>query len=219
MVIFLQRTFALLVHAHAGRTQAAAYQGWIRMKRCDWANSNILETKHHDDEWGVPIHDDRLLFEMLILESAQSGLSWATILSKRDGYLEAFDNFDARKVSKYTEEKVEQLLQNSGIVRHRLKILATIENSKRFLEIQKEYSSFDTYIWSFVRGESVNNSWEKQSDVPASSIEAITMSKDLKKKGFKFIGPTTCYAYMQAVGMVNDHLVSCYRHSEVKKVQ
>lgn len=185
------------------------------MKRCDWANSNPLETEHHDKEWGVPVHDDRLLFEMLILESAQSGLSWATILKKRIGYLNAFDNFDAQKIAKYTDKKIERLLQDTGIVRNKLKIKATIGNAKKFLDIQNEYGSFDTYIWSFVDGKPVKNSWRKLSDVPASTPTSETMSKELKKKGFKFIGPTTCYAYMQAVGMVNDHLTSCFRYSEV----
>jgi len=189
------------------------------MKRCDWANSTPLETKHHDEEWGVPIHDDRLLFEMLILEGAQSGLSWATILQKREGYLKAFDNFDARKITKYTDKKIEQLLQDPGIVRNKLKVNATRENAKRFLEIQKEYGSFDVYIWSFVGGKPINNSWKKRADVPTNTPESDAMSKDLKKKGFKFIGTTTCYAYMQAVGMVNDHMVSCFRYSEVKKLQ
>jgi len=189
------------------------------LKRCDWATSNPLETEHHDKEWGVPVHDDRLLFEMLILESAQAGLSWATILQKRAGYLQAFDNFDAKKVAKYSAKKVEKLLQNSGIVRNKLKINATVENAKQFLEIQKEYGSFDIYIWSFADVKPINNAWKKQSDVPAKTQVSDAMSKDLKKKGFKFVGPTTCYAYMQATGMVNDHLVSCFRYSEVKKLQ
>ena len=189
------------------------------MKRCDWANSNNLETQYHDIEWGVPIHDDRLLFEMLILEGAQSGLSWATILKKRSGYLKAFDNFDARKISRYTAKKVERLISNPEIVRHKLKILATIENSKCFLEIQKEWGSFDSYIWSFVSDKPINNSWKIMSDVPTSTPESMLMSKQLKKDGFKFVGPTTCYAYMQAIGMVNDHLTSCFRYKEVKGLQ
>ena len=189
------------------------------MKRCDWANTNPLETEHHDEEWGVPIHDDRLLFEMIILEGAQAGLSWATILQKRNGYLKAFDNFDARKISKFSDKKIQELLQNSGIVRNKLKINATVENAKRFLEIQNEYGSFDSFVWSFVGGKPINNAWKKISDVPTRSPESDEMSKGFKKKGFKFIGSTICYAYMQAVGMVNDHLVSCFRHSEVKKLQ
>jgi len=186
------------------------------MKRCDWAGSNPLEIEHHDDEWGVPAHDDRFLFEMLILEGAQSGLSWATILQKRAGYLQAFDNFDAQKIAKYSTKKIERLLQNTDIVRNKLKINATVENAKRFLEVQNEYGSFNAYIWSFVDGKPVNNAWKKASDVPTSSPASDEMSKQLKKRGFKFIGGTTCYAYMQAVGMVNDHLVSCFRYPQIK---
>ncbi len=189
------------------------------MERCEWANLNPLETQHHDEEWGVPVRDDRMLFEMLILESAQSGLSWATILQKRDGYLKAFDNFDAKKISKYSSSKIETLVNDPGIVRNKLKINATIENAKRFLGIQQEYGSFEKYIWSFVNGKPINNKWKSISEIPSSSPESERMSKDLKKKGFKFVGPTTCYAYMQAVGMVNDHTVSCFRYKEVKKLQ
>ena len=185
------------------------------MKRCDWANSNPLETEHHDKEWGVPVRDDRLLFEMLILESAQSGLSWATILKKRKGYLSAFDNFDVKKISKYTDKKIEKLLQNPDIVRHKQKISATVENAKQFIKIQEERGSFDVYIWSFVDGKPIKNSWKKTSDVPANTPISELMSKDLKKRGFKFVGPTTCYAFMQAVGMVNDHLTTCFRYAEV----
>ena len=186
------------------------------MKRCAWAQSNPLEMEHHDLEWGVPVHDDRLLFEMLILEGAQSGLSWATILLKRDGYLQAFDNFDAVKISKYSTKKIEDLLQNPAIVRNKLKVNATVENAKRFLEIQAEYGSFDSFIWSFVGGKPLKNAWVEPSDVPTRTAESDEMSKGLKKRGFKFIGSTTCYAYMQAVGMVNDHLTSCFRYSEIK---
>lgn len=189
------------------------------MKRCEWANSNPLETQHHDDEWGVPVYDDRMLFEMLILESAQSGLSWATILQKRSGYLKAFDNFEAKKIAKYSPKRVESLLSDAGIVRHKLKINATIENAKKFIEIQSEYGSFSEYIWSFVDGKPINNKWKEMSEVPSSTPESEKMSKDLKKKGFKFVGPTTCYAFMQAVGMVNDHTVSCFRYKVVKKLQ
>ncbi|KAF1074556.1 DNA-3-methyladenine glycosylase 1 [Halodesulfovibrio sp. MK-HDV] len=189
------------------------------MNRCEWANSNSLDTQYHDEEWGVPVHDDRLLFEMLILEGAQAGLSWTTILKKREGYRKAFDNFDAKVVSKYTEKKVEQLLTNPEIIRHKLKINAAIVNAKCFLEIQKEHGSFDRYIWSFVDGKTITNKWDSMSDFPVSTPESEAMSKSLKKKGFKFVGPTICYAYMQAVGMVNDHTVSCFRYSEVKKLQ
>jgi len=188
------------------------------MKRCEWANSNPLEIQHHDEEWGVPVHDDRMLFEMLILESAQSGLSWATILKKRDGYLKAFDKFEAEKIAKYSPKKIESLLNDPGIVRNKLKINATIENAKKFLEIQEEYGSFNKYIWSFVDGKTIQNKWKSLSEVPSSTPESEQMSKELKKKGFKFVGPTTCYAFMQAVGMVNDHTVSCFRYKEVKKL-
>jgi len=189
------------------------------MKRCDWANSNELEVRYHDKEWGVPVHNDRLLFELLILEGAQSGLSWATILGKRAGYLRAFDNFDVKKVARYSAKKLEKLVSDPGIVRHKLKINATVENARQFLLVQKEFGSFNKYIWSFVQGVSKNNAWKKISQVPTSSLESEAMSKDLKKRGFKFVGPTTCYAYMQATGMVNDHLVSCFRNAEVKKKQ
>jgi len=185
------------------------------MKRCDWANKNPLEIKHHDEEWGVPVHDDRLLFELLILEGAQAGLSWATILQKRDGYLKAFDKFDVRKVARYSEAKKEKLLQDTGIVRNKLKVNAAVVNANCFMAVQKEFGSFDTYIWSFVGGEPKQNRWKTMSDVPASTPESEAMSKDLKKRGFKFVGATTCYAYMQATGMVNDHLVSCFRHAEL----
>ena len=189
------------------------------MNRCEWAAKSLLETKYHDEQWGVPVHDDRLLFEMLILEGAQAGLSWSTILQKRDGYLEAFDNFDPVKVSKYSDDKIEQLLQNPGIIRNRLKINAAVTNAKCFLKTQKEVGSFDRYIWSFVGGKSINNRWKKQSDIPATSPESIEMSNSLKKHGYKFVGPTICYAYMQSTGMVNDHVVACFRHAEVKDLQ
>lgn len=184
------------------------------MKRCDWANSSPLEIKYHDEEWGVPVHDDRLLFEMLILEGAQAGLSWSTILKKRAGYLKAFDGFDAKKISRYTNKKIEKLLNNPEIVRNKLKVNATVENAKQFLKVQAEYGSFDAYIWSFVDGKPIINKRKKMADVPVSTPEAEAMSKALKKRGFKFIGPTICYAYMQGVGMVNDHLVSCFRYAK-----
>ena len=189
------------------------------MKRCDWAESKPLDMAYHDAEWGVPVHDDRLLFEMLILEGAQAGLSWSTILNKRAGYREAFDDFEARKIAAYSARRIEKLLGNPGIVRHRLKIAATVENAKRFLAVQDEFGSFDTFIWSFVGGKPLNNQWTSSTDVPSSSVESSAMSRQLKKRGFKFVGSTTCYAYMQAVGMVNDHLTSCFRYSEVKRLQ
>ena len=189
------------------------------MNRCEWAKINELEMKYHDEQWGVPIHDDRLLFEMLILEGAQAGLSWDTILQKREGYIDAFDNFDPVKVSKYSDMKIAQLLENPAIIRNRLKVNSAVTNAKCFLKTQKKYGSFDRYIWSFVGGKSINNKWKKLSDIPASSPASIEMSKSLKKYGYKFVGPTICYAYMQSTGMINDHVVSCFRHSEVISFQ
>jgi DNA-3-methyladenine glycosylase I len=185
------------------------------MKRCDWANRSELEQFYHDHEWGVEIHDDRTLFEFLVLEGAQAGLSWSTILRKREGYRRAFANFDARKISKYSENTVSRLLTNSEIIRNRLKINATITNARAFLQVQKECGSFDRYIWQFVNGKPVQNSWRKMTDLPSSTPASDAMSKDLKKRGFKFIGPTICYAFMQAVGMVNDHVVDCFRYKEL----
>jgi len=185
------------------------------MKRCTWAENSEIEKDYHDKQWGVPVHDDRLLFEMLTLESAQAGLSWSTILAKREGYIKAFDNFDIQKVAVYSEKKIETLLQNPAIIRNRLKVNATINNANIILEIQKEYGSFDAYIWSFVEGKTIKNAWKELSEVPASTALSDTMSKAMKKRGFKFVGTTICYAYMQAVGMVNDHTVDCFRYHDV----
>ena len=184
------------------------------MKRCEWANKGDLEQSYHDNEWGTEIHADRRLFEFLVLEGAQAGLSWSTILRKREGYRKAFDNFDARKISKYSENAVSRLLTNPEIIRNRLKINATITNAGAFLEVQKEFGSFDNYIWQFVNGQPVQNSWKRITDIPSSTPESDAMSKDLIKRGFKFVGPTICYAFMQAVGMVNDHILECFRHPE-----
>ncbi len=189
------------------------------MKRCEWANRSELEQSYHDHEWGVPIHDDRSLFEFLILEGAQAGLSWSTILKKREGYRKAFDNFDARKISKYSEADISRLLNDPEIIRNRLKISATITNARAFLQTQKEAGSFDNYIWQFVNGKSIQNSWKKIADIPSSTPGSDAMSKDLKKRGFKFVGTTICYAFMQAVGMVNDHVVGCFRYRELKNTQ
>ena len=186
------------------------------MKRCEWANGGELEQSYHDNEWGVAIHDDRSLFEFLILEGAQAGLSWSTILKKRESYRKAFHNFDARKISQYTEKDVSRLLANPEIIRNRLKIAATITNARAFLQLQKEFGSFDNYIWQFVNGKPIRNSWTKITDIPSSTPESDTMSKDLQKRGFKFVGTTICYAFMQAVGMVNDHVVGCFRYGELK---
>ncbi len=185
------------------------------MKRCGWAQSR-LSIEYHDQEWGVPVHDDRLLFEFLILEGAQAGLSWSTILNKRARYREVFDNFDARKVARYDAKKVKELLADAGIVRNRLKIAAAIQNAKCFLEVQQEFGSFDKYLWSFVGGKPIRNARKSMSEVPAKTAESDALSKDLQKRGFKFVGSTICYAMMQAVGMVNDHTVDCFRYREIK---
>jgi DNA-3-methyladenine glycosylase I len=188
----------------------------LSMKRCEWADRGDLERSYHDAEWGVPVHDDKSLFEFLLLEGAQAGLSWSTILRKRDGYRKAFDNFDGRKISRYSPDDVSRLLSNPGIVRNRLKIGAAITNARAFLAVQKEYGSFDRYIWQFVHGRTIQNSWEKVTDIPAGNPESEAMSKDLRLRGFRFVGPTICYAFMQAVGMVNDHVIGCFRHEKLK---
>jgi DNA-3-methyladenine glycosylase I len=185
------------------------------MHRCEWGDKNLLYQQYHDEEWGVPLHDDTTLFEFLILEGAQAGLSWETILKKREGYREAFDQFDAEKISKYSETKIETLLQNPNIVRNRLKINSTVLNAKQFLDVQKEFGSFDKYIWQFTHGKTIQNRFSKMSKLPASTPESYAMSKDLKKRGFKFIGTTICYAFMQATGMVNDHTTDCFRYKEL----
>src|SRR5262247_3861348 len=181
------------------------------MNRCSWPKSE-LDIAYHDAEWGVPVHDDRLLFEMLILEGAQAGLSWSTILKKRENYRGAFDNFDARKIARYDSHKVKKLLADPGIVRNRLKVAATIQNAKAFLAVQKEFGSFDVYLWQFVGGTPRQNTWGAMKEVPARTAESDAMSKDLLRRGFKFVGSTICYALMQAVGMVNDHTQDCFRH-------
>jgi DNA-3-methyladenine glycosylase I len=186
------------------------------MNRCNWANGELNEA-YHDTEWGVPVHDDRLLFEFLILEGAQAGLSWITILKKRDNYRRAFDNFDAHKISRYDARKVKQLLADPGIVRNRLKIQSTIGNAKAFLEVQKQFGSFDAYIWGFVGGKPIQNRRKSLGQLPARTAESDAMSKDLLKRGFKFVGSTICYAFMQAVGLVNDHMVDCFRCNQVAR--
>ena len=170
---------------------------------------------YHDEEWGVPVHDDRLLFEFLVLEGAQAGLSWSTIMKKRESYRAAFDHFDPEKVSGYGGDKIDQLLQNPGIIRNRLKIRSAVTNAKAVLEIRKEFGSFDSYIWRFVGGRTIQKGRERLTDVPAKTPESEAMSKDLKKRGFTFVGPTICYAFMQAVGMVNDHTTDCFRYREL----
>jgi DNA-3-methyladenine glycosylase I len=186
-----------------------------RMNRCSWAKTD-LGIAYHDAEWGVPQHEDRVLFEFLILEGAQAGLSWETILRKRQNYREAFDHFDARRIATYDGRKVGKLLANAGIIRNRLKIAAAIQNAKSFLAVQEEFGTFDAYVWRFVGGKPRVNRWKTIKELPARTAESDAMSKDLLKRGFKFVGSTICYAYMQAVGMVNDHVRDCFRYSEVQ---
>ena len=181
------------------------------MKRCGWAQGDVNVT-YHDQEWGVPLHDDRRLFELLILEGAQAGLSWSTILAKRENYRKAFDRFDAAKIARYDARKIAALMGDAGIIRNRLKIHAAVENARAFLRVRQEFGSFDSYLWRFVGGEPKVNRWRSYRDAPARTPESHAMSKDLKKRGFKFVGSTICYAFMQATGMVNDHLVGCFRH-------
>ncbi len=187
------------------------------VKKCVWVGNDPQMIEYHDKEWGTPIHDDQLLFEFLILEGAQAGLSWSTILRKRDNFRKAFDNFDYIKISKYSEGKVEELMNNEGIIRNRLKINAVIANAKAILNVQKEFGSFNKYIWKFVNYKTVDNKFKELSELPSKTEQSEQMSKDLKKRGFKFVGPTICYAFMQAVGMVNDHVIDCFRYEEIEK--
>ncbi len=183
-------------------------------KRCGWAKDELM-IAYHDAEWGAPLHDDRALFEFLILEGAQAGLSWTTILRKRENYREAFDGFDASKVAAYDERRMKALLENSGIVRNRLKIEAAVRNAEAYLRVKREFGTFDAYIWAFVQGRPVQNRWKRMEDVPARTEQSDAMSRDLARRGFRFVGSTICYAFMQAVGMVNDHIVACFRRAEL----
>ena len=183
-------------------------------KRCPWCETNELEVAYHDREWGVPVHDDRRWFEFLILEGAQAGLSWDTILKKRDNYRKAFAGFDPRKVVRFDGRKRAALMRNPGIVRNRLKIASAVTNAQAFLSVQREFGSFDRYIWQFTGGKPKRNRWRAMQQVPAATLESDAMSKDLKRRGFRFVGSTICYAFMQATGMVNDHLVTCFRYRE-----
>jgi DNA-3-methyladenine glycosylase I len=185
------------------------------VRRCRWAQSTSM-AKYHDTEWGTPLHDDRALFEFLILEGAQAGLSWETILNKRENYRKAFDRFNPAKIAKYDRKKVRELLANAGIVRNRLKIAATISNAQTFLAVRKEFGTFDKYIWQFVGGKPRKNSWTASDKLPASTPESDAMSKDLKARGFRFVGSTICYAFMQATGMVNDHARDCFRRNKIR---
>jgi DNA-3-methyladenine glycosylase I len=184
-------------------------------KRCAWSEKTTHEETYHDEEWGVPVHDDRLLFEMLTLEGAQAGLSWSTVLNKREGYRKAFDNFDWNIIINYSDDKIQDLILDKSIIRHRLKINSVVTNAKAFIEIQEEFGSFDAYIWSFTNGKVIQNNWKDFTDVPAKTDLSDKISKDLKKRGFKFIGSTICYAFMQAIGIVNDHTTDCFRHKEL----
>jgi DNA-3-methyladenine glycosylase I len=187
----------------------------LAVKRCHWAASE-WNIPYHDEEWGVPLHDDRALFELLILEGAQAGLSWDTVLKKRPRYRQVFDGFEVEKVARYDRKKVRELLKDAGIIRNKLKIAATISNAQAFLKVQKEFGSFDAYIWRFVGGKPKQNAWKMHKQLPAKTAESDTMSKDLQKRGFRFVGSTICYAFMQATGMVNDHLVECFRYIELR---
>ena len=184
------------------------------MKRCSWPSTE-LDIAYHDKEWGVPVHDDRVLFEFLILEGAQAGLSWSTILRKRENYRRAFAGFDPKKVARFTTSQIQELLKDEGIVRNRLKIESTVTNARAFLEVQKDFGSFDRYVWGFVRGKPVRNRRKGLNDIPACTVESDALSKDLQRRGFRFVGSTICYAFMQAVGMVNDHLTTCYRYRQL----
>ena len=186
------------------------------MQRCDWSK-NVSDDymKYHDEEWGVPVHDDRIHFEFLILEGAQAGLSWATILKRREGYREAFAEFDPSVVANYTQDDIEDLLLDKRIIRNRLKVQGAVINAKQFLEVQEEFGSFDNYIWRFVGGSPIKNAWKSSSEVPVTTQESDVLSKDLKKRGFRFVGSTIMYAYMQACGLVNDHILDCFRHNQV----
>ena len=188
------------------------------VNRCKWANHHELLKVYHDEEWGLPIHDERALYECLVLQGNQAGLSWMTILKKRDNYRKSFDNFDYKKIAKYDSEKIEELMNNSGIIRNRLKINAAISNAKALLEVKKEFGSFEKYIWKFTNHKPLINGFKAYSEIPASTEVSEIMSKELKKRCFKFIGPTICYAFMQAAGMVNDHVTSCFRFKEVNQL-
>jgi DNA-3-methyladenine glycosylase I len=188
------------------------------IERCAWVGKEPVYLAYHDDEWGVPLHDDRGLFEFLVLESAQAGLSWITILRKREGYRKAFADFDPEAVARFNARSIERLLRDSGIVRNRQKIEAAVGNARAFLAVQEEFGSFDRYVWGFVGGAPIQNRWRETGQVPAKTPESLAMSKDLSRRGFKFVGPTICYAHMQATGMVNDHVVGCFRHAPVAKL-
>jgi DNA-3-methyladenine glycosylase I len=186
---------------------------------CSWPGDDSLMIDYHDKEWGVPLHDDRKIFEYMVLDAFQAGLSWSIVLKKREGFRKAFDRFDFKKIARYEEEKIRRLLEDEGIIRNQLKVRATVNNAKRFMEVRKEFGTFDKYIWRFTGNRPVLNKWKSLSRIPARSIESDAMSADLQERGFKFVGSTICYAFMQAAGMVNDHLVDCYRYKELKRLK
>lgn len=184
-------------------------------RRCDWANENPLMKSYHDQEWAAPLYDDQKLFELFVLEGMQAGLSWLTVLKKRDNFREAFAGFDPNSVARFNKAKVSRLLQNKGIIRNRLKVESAVSNAQVMLRVQEEFGSFSDYIWQFVDGKPIHNNWNSMSEIPAQTDQAVTMSKAMKKRGFRFVGPTICYAFMQGIGMVNDHLSHCFRHKEI----
>jgi DNA-3-methyladenine glycosylase I len=187
------------------------------MNKCPWPKNDPLMNEYHDKEWGVPLHNDQKIFEFIVLDTFQAGLSWSIVLKKRDGFRKAFEKFDIEKIARFNEKKILLLLQDEGIIRNQLKIRATVNNAKRFLEVQKEFGTFDKYIWQFTGSKTIVNKWNHLSQLPAKSPQSDAMSKNLQKRGFKFVGSTICYAFMQAAGMVNDHLVECFRYEELKK--
>ncbi|MBT3423565.1 MAG: DNA-3-methyladenine glycosylase I [Bacteroidetes bacterium] len=190
----------------------------MKTNKCKWCLGNSLMEAYHDQEWGVPLHDDRKLFEFLVLDAFQAGLSWQTIINKRDNFCKAFDDFDYQKIACYDQNKIDALLNDSGIIRNKLKVYAAVNNARLFMDIQQEFGSFDTYIWQFTGGSTRINAWTKMEQIPAKTAESDAMSKDLKRRGFKFVGSTICYAFMQAAGMVNDHEIDCFRYFEVDKI-
>lgn len=188
------------------------------INRCGWCITDPLMIEYHDNEWGVPVHDDRKHFEFIVLDGAQAGLSWQTVLRKREAYREAFDDFDFVKVARYNDRKITELLRNPGIIRNKLKVNSAVNNARAFLDVRKEFGSFDKYIWQFVGHRTMHNSWKSLKELPAKTPESDAMSKDMKKRGFNFVGSTICYAYMQAAGMVNDHTTGCFRHKELRRI-
>ncbi len=199
----------------SGMLQSADWRNLVHMKRCKWVTDDPIYIKYHDEQWGVPVHDDKKLFEFIILEGAQAGLSWLTILKRRSGYKKAFAKFDVEKVAGFSPEQIEKCLLDPGIIRNKLKINAAVTNAQAFIKIQEEFGSFNEYSWQFVNGSPIINQFKTQEEIPVKTKESIAFSKDLVQRGFKFVGPVIIYAHMQAVGMVNDHLVSCFRHKEL----